>query len=81
MRAGVAKIDITPNPPVGAFMTGYTSKPDMPATGIHDPLWARALILDDGQTAIALVALDLVKVVEAVDILDYLINLGNGQIH
>ena len=60
MRAGVAKIDITPDPPVGAFMTGYTSKPDMPATGIHDPLWARALILDDGQTAIALVALDLI---------------------
>jgi neutral ceramidase len=60
MQAGVAQIDITPPVPVGAYMTGYTSRPDMPAKGVHDPLWARALVLDDGQTSLALVALDLI---------------------
>ncbi len=60
MRAGVAKIQITPPAAAGAFMTGYTSKPDMPATGVHDPLWARALVLDDGDRVLALVALDLI---------------------
>lgn len=29
-----------------------------PAAGIHDPLWARAMVLDDGKTRIALVVLD-----------------------
>jgi len=29
-----------------------------PATGVHDDLWARALVLDDGTTAIGLVVLD-----------------------
>ena len=60
MRAGVAKIDITPQAPVGAFMTGYTAGPDMPAAGVHDPLYARTLVLDDGSIKIALVALDLI---------------------
>ena len=42
-------------------MTGYTTKPDMPASGVHDPLQARALVLDDGETCLALVALDLIR--------------------
>ena len=42
MRAGVAQIDITPQASAGVFMTGYTSKLDMPATGVHDPLWVRS---------------------------------------
>ncbi|MDB4583128.1 neutral/alkaline non-lysosomal ceramidase N-terminal domain-containing protein [Draconibacterium sp.] len=28
------------------------------ANGIHDPLWARTMVIDDGQTRIAMVALD-----------------------
>ena len=60
MRAGVAQIDITPQASAGVFMTGYTSRPDMPATGAHDPLRARVLVLEDGQTSVALVALDLI---------------------
>lgn len=60
MRAGVAQIEITPQVAAGAFMTGYTTKPDMPAIGVHDPLQARALVLDDGETSLALVALDLI---------------------
>ena len=60
MRAGVAKIDINPQAPIGAFMTGYTAGPDMPAAGVHDPLYARTLVLDDGSIKMALVALDLI---------------------
>lgn len=41
-------------------MTGYTSIRDMPAQGVHDALWARALVLDDGDTSLALVTLDLI---------------------
>jgi hypothetical protein len=29
-----------------------------PATGVHDPIWARAMVLDDGNLAVGLVVLD-----------------------
>ena len=60
MQAGIAVIDITPQPAAGVFMTGYTNAHDKPSTGAHDPLHARILLLDDGQTRVALVALDLI---------------------
>ena len=57
MRAGTSKVDITPDLNAGAtFMTGYTSKLNMPAMGIHDPLYARTLILNDGVSQVAIVA-------------------------
>ncbi|MEE2658868.1 MAG: neutral/alkaline non-lysosomal ceramidase N-terminal domain-containing protein [Candidatus Latescibacterota bacterium] len=61
LSAGVTRVNITPQPAEGAFMTGYTSKPDMPAEGVHDPLYARVLVLADGSTTIALVTLDLIS--------------------
>ncbi len=60
MRAGTAKIDITPQPASGVFMTGYTNTHDKPSAGAHDPLFARILLFDDGLTCVALVALDLI---------------------
>ncbi|GIW85993.1 MAG: hypothetical protein KatS3mg108_0317 [Isosphaeraceae bacterium] len=57
LRIGAAQVDITP--PVGIPMAGYYYV--RPAESIHDPLYAKALVLDDGQTRAALVALDLIS--------------------
>ena len=52
MQAGSAKVDITP--PKGVPMGGYLAR-TQPADGIHDPLFARALVLDDGRLRVAVV--------------------------
>ncbi|MEI6499787.1 MAG: hypothetical protein WCP21_02045, partial [Armatimonadota bacterium] len=54
LTAGVAEAVISP--PVGALLLG----PESPATGIHDELYARALVLSDGVSSAAVVCLDLV---------------------
>jgi hypothetical protein len=55
LRAGAATADITPMQ--GVSLDGPISK-NGPVTGVHDPLHARALVLDDGQTRLALVICD-----------------------
>ena len=55
--AGTAKVDITP--PVGGLMYGYGARGANVSTGVHDPLYAKAIVLDDGTTKLAIVALDL----------------------
>ena len=75
LRAGAARIDITP--PVGQPMAGFPQLKITPTSptdtalyigrqgvsqGTHDPLYARALVLDNGQTTLALVAVDLIQV-------------------
>ena len=47
LRAGAAKVDITP--PMGVSLDGSISK-NGPATSVHDPLHARALVLQEGDT-------------------------------
>ena len=54
LRAGVAKVDITP--PVGVPMWGYALRN---STGTLDPLYARVLVLEAGDKRMALVTLDL----------------------
>jgi neutral ceramidase len=56
---GVAARDITPEP--GLAMWGYSDRLG-PATGTLDPLYAKAVVFDDGATAVALVTLDLGRV-------------------
>jgi neutral ceramidase len=46
LRAGAASADITPPP--GGMMDGYGSRLT-PSQGVHDPLFARVLVLDDGE--------------------------------
>jgi hypothetical protein len=59
MRIGAATIDITP--PVGTALDGYGGRTDV-SLGVHDPLYARALYLDDGTTQLALVVCDLIGI-------------------
>lgn len=53
-QAGAALVDITP--PLGELIVGGWNP--VPATYIHDALHARALVLDDGQTRLAVVLCD-----------------------
>lgn len=56
LRIGVATEVITP--PIGTLMSGFDARKG-PAESVHDDLYARAVVIDDGTTAAALVSLDL----------------------
>jgi hypothetical protein len=56
LRAAVARVDITPAP--GVNLWGYGNRKSS-ATGTLDPLYARVLLLSDGERAVGLVTLDL----------------------
>ncbi|MEX0799639.1 MAG: neutral/alkaline non-lysosomal ceramidase N-terminal domain-containing protein [Dehalococcoidia bacterium] len=56
LQAGAAVADITPPP--GGLMDGYGARRE-PSQGVHDPLYARALVLDYGEAACAIVGCDL----------------------
>lgn len=58
MRAGFADLDITPAP--GEELTGYGYYLGRRATGVLDPLHARAVALEEGGTAAVIVQLDLI---------------------
>lgn len=57
MRAGAARIDITPSGPI--WMSGYASR-SHPSTGVRQPLFARALAIDDGRARTVIVTTDVV---------------------
>lgn len=56
--AGVAKIDITP--PVGGRLAGHFY--ESLSTGVSDPLWAKALVLQQGAERLSLVFCDLIGI-------------------
>ncbi len=56
-RAGVAETDITP--PIGYRVAGYFY--ERISTGVHDPLKAKAVVLENGTNKAALVFCDLVE--------------------
>lgn len=57
LMAGLAEDDITP--PVGGKMAGYSDRGAKVSTGVHDALKAKALVLKDADTALAIVTMDL----------------------
>jgi hypothetical protein len=59
IKAGCAKVDITP--PVGVWLSGYSAR-NKPSEQISDELYAKALVIDDGQNKIAIVSTDLLWV-------------------
>src|SRR5919112_668420 len=56
LTAGVAKADITPEN--GGTTFGFV-RPDITVKGVHTRLMGRALVLDDGDTEVALLSTDL----------------------
>jgi len=56
LRVGVAKVDITPENPVGIKVTGHPRV----VTGVRDPIRAGVMVLDDGETRAAIVTLDVI---------------------
>jgi hypothetical protein len=59
LLAGHASVIITP--PIGTYLEGYFPPEDV-SKGVHDDLHARALVLDDGETQVAIVSCDLMGV-------------------
>jgi hypothetical protein len=59
LKAGVAKLDITP--PVGVRLAGFDERV-FPSLAVHDPLWARAVVFDNGESRVGVVAADLLGV-------------------
>jgi hypothetical protein len=59
LSAGTAARVITP--PVGTHLEGYGGR-EGGAVGVHDDLYARALVLDDGESRVAIVACDLIGI-------------------
>lgn len=58
LQAGIATVDITPY--VGVWLAGFGSR-NKPSQGLHDPLRARVLVLDDGDTRLALITNDILS--------------------
>jgi len=59
LKAGAARVEVTP--PTGLSMYGYGNRKGT-STGILDPLMARVLVLEVGEKRLALVVLDLGRV-------------------
>ena len=56
LRAGTAKIDITPEKPVK--MAGYAARTEL-SDGVHDPLSARVVVFDNNGKRLVLVSTDI----------------------
>ena len=56
MKAAAASVDITP--PLVTDLCGYFHQRH--ASGVHDPLLAKALVIEDDDRAVAIVACDLI---------------------
>ena len=56
LKAGAARVDITPKDFNGLWMVWA-----QPFTGVHDPIYARAVVIDNGVNSAALVSTDLVE--------------------
>ncbi len=61
LRVGAARVDITPAADAALPMGGYAGR-TQGFKGIHDHIYVRAIVLDDGTTQAALVAWELVSV-------------------
>lgn len=58
LRAGVARINLTPPPEMKAALGGYGARMSKPAVGEHDAVWAKALVLAQDKRKFVLVTAD-----------------------
>ena len=56
LQAAASQIDLSPTP--GLWLSGFAARLEA-STGLHDPIMARAVLLDDGSTRLAIVSCDL----------------------
>jgi len=58
LQGGVARVNLTPPLEMKAALGGYGARMSKPAVGIHDAVWAKALVLAKGNRKFALVTAD-----------------------
>jgi len=58
LRAGAARVDLTPPLDIKPTLGGYGARMSKPAEGVHDRVFAKALVLSDGPQRFALVTAD-----------------------
>ena len=59
LEAGTARIDVTPPSEFNAALGGYGERMSRPAEGVHDRVFAKALVLTDGSRRNVIVTADL----------------------
>jgi hypothetical protein len=62
LKAGAARVNITPY--AGINLTGFGNR-TKGSEGVHDDLYARALVMDDGATKVGIVSCDLLNLDES----------------
>jgi neutral ceramidase len=73
LKAGAARADITPA--TGGTTLGYV-RPDITVKGVHTRLLGRALVLDDGDSKVAILATDLAFALEKESLVARVKDLG-----
>jgi hypothetical protein len=58
LRAGAAKVDISPTPNLFPLVDPIPFINGGEFIDVHDPLWARALVLDNGVSKVAMISVD-----------------------
>lgn len=58
LEAGVARVNLTPPLEMKVALGGYGARMSKPAVGVHDAVWAKALVLAQGGRRFALVTAD-----------------------
>jgi hypothetical protein len=59
LTANVAKVSLTPPLEMKYSLGGYGDRMSKPATGVHDIIWAKTVVLNDGDKKYAIVTMDL----------------------
>ena len=60
LRAGAAQVEITPDVKASSIpLGGYAARLGRPSTGVHDPVYAKALVMTQGGAKVGIVSLDL----------------------